>query len=1202
MDKVSGKVKLENSERVNRLDALLMQIKLSLLMREAKPGSEEVINLEALSQKLRSNKSEDRKVAKVEAEELLDIFSAKKVEAQQQLRTVVGKIDEFKGDKEVVELVKRVETQKTNLIEKIDSGGDKLTEKEIDDHEGALKELRSKLGIHESEEGLAIMEDTLFSVRGIIEARRRLDRPVAYKSPVIERSARFARGKVEAEDDGSRLQMRGWSWKKKRKTEKVIEDFKTKARELHIEEGGKKLRALDGDTAMDWLVQIRDRRSDLKSLAGKSREARDNALETLSLLEIEAQGAFEQRLRRDLGFDDGSVQTMALEQVVGEILSEAKGGKFARSKNKLKFAEKYEGLKGEVQDKVKKLEQVGVFPSAGYAEVGIPADPEQWMSRMKGGKEDLGKRGALMDGILRKAETKFTADLLEKLTADDGEVFAAEILEKLKENSGTGSEMSALRDFVDKVRGDDTGIAKEQARFENLMNAGQYGKASRHLKAYITKVGLRESSADFQFAIMLRDAQYRLGQANEDMGEEFEQWQHSTFIPSLKDVTPENVLEIMPKVWGTSNVDHVFGGKFANAGAMSIELEDGTRKTWSPAVMYQELQSTRASMKLLNAEVNKGDGAAYGIVLEYLFGKGARMEGDLVVDVSGNELMKLSDKLFVTDFEFSSEGLAQGKLQNGTREAVSIHEILEQSVWMNRRADKFWMYSGEVSEHIAQYPKEQLENTSKWVAAAFRMGHAYSSHFGKITGAYEQIAKSNHMLSELRVYKAGSIVKKTIQDNLMFQEIETVLGASLVDKKKATLFAKVLTERLGKKIALGGGKYMEEGGKSITVGMRSREEARLYGNNFKTVQESWSSGLGVDWLVAHGITEEIIPDVERMKVLIDKSEKGEVLGGNDANWVIQAKEFHKLCETMQWGEERNLDVGSGVMISEKELMENMRFDELEPLVKRRNMIMGDDWKPQNMAEFMSDFNFASVMDPSKFFQGSDVLEYSTKYMKAAMEVGSKLSKLQSGRATAADVIEATGMMRSYLPPEQVDAWLEAFLRIDYRASTRQVRAYEVAKTNPDDDRTILNRKIKDENGNTFWLIGHDGHRVAEKEMFRGAYNKKMWNRKIMTGRDIEVEAAAMSSEGMFPRKIMDEIVDDMIGGGKSLSSLLKLDDKSLSEKQIIRRKIVKKILARSWRTIKRIPLFDDPAWAAWSFGSEVFNLVLEAGQEVVSDK
>ena len=156
-------------------------------------------------------------------------------------------------------------------------------------------------------------------------------------------------------------------------------------------------------------------------------------------------------------------------------------------------------------------------------------------------------------------------------------------------------------------------------------------------------------------------------------------------------------------------------------------------------------------------------------------------------------------------------------------------------------------------------------------------------------------------------------------------------------------------------------------------------------------------------------------------------------------------------------------------------------------------------------------------------------------MKAAMEVGSKLSKLQSGRATAADVIEATGMMRSYLPPEQVDAWLEAFLRIDYRASTRQVRAYEVAKTNPDDDRTILNRKIKDENGNTFWLIGHDGHRVAEKEMFRGAYNKKMWNRKIMTGRDIEVEAAAMSSEGMFPRKIMDEIVDDMIGGGKSLS-------------------------------------------------------------------
>ena len=54
----------------------------------------------------------------------------------------------------------------------------------------------------------------------------------------------------------------------------------------------------------------------------------------------------------------------------------------------------------------------------------------------------------------------------------------------------------------------------------------------------------------------------------------------------------------MPKVWDASNVDHVLGADYANGAAMSIEI-GGERKTWSPAAMYQELQSTRASMIIL---------------------------------------------------------------------------------------------------------------------------------------------------------------------------------------------------------------------------------------------------------------------------------------------------------------------------------------------------------------------------------------------------------------------------------------------------------------------------------------------------------------------------------------------------------------------------------------------------------------------------
>ena len=64
-------------------------------------------------------------------------------------------------------------------------------------------------------------------------------------------------------------------------------------------------------------------------------------------------------------------------------------------------------------------------------------------------------------------------------------------------------------------------MASEQRRFEELLNRGQHGKAYRLLKTYISKVGLRETSSDFEFAIMLRKAKYRIQSVNQDIGEEF---------------------------------------------------------------------------------------------------------------------------------------------------------------------------------------------------------------------------------------------------------------------------------------------------------------------------------------------------------------------------------------------------------------------------------------------------------------------------------------------------------------------------------------------------------------------------------------------------------------------------------------------------------------------------------------------------------
>ena len=606
--------------------------------------------------------------------------------------------------------------------------------------------------------------------------------------------------------------------------------------------------------------------------------------------------------------------------------------------------------------------------------------------------------------------------------------------------------------------------------------------------------------------------------------------------------------------------------------------------TWSPAAMYQELQSTRASMIILDAKVNSTDSACHRIFLEHMFGEGAHKEGDVILDIHGREICKLSDQFLVTDFNLETADLAAGLLQKETVEPVSLKDIIDQTTWMNRRAMTFWMYSGEISEHLAHYPKEQMQNASKWAAAADRMGHGYNSHFGKITGPYEQLAKVGHMLSDLRVYKDTATMTSVIRENLIRGALEHSEGGA-VDKKKMRAFAELLTKKLEKQIEV-------EGIKLAPVGMRSREEVRLLGNTYKSPEEAWDKAI--PWLEAHGMSKKIIPDVTEISSILSREARGEKLSGLDEDWAVQAKEFFLLCKDLQWGTDANIDVG-GRMMSELELMNSMTAAELSPLAKRKNHIQGTNWQPKNISEFMRDFDFSAVMNPAHFYQGTDPLEYATKYKKLAIEVAGKQPKLFSGLSMAKDLIEVEKAMRSYLPPEVVDAWTEAFTRIDMRANRWQspLNAYEVAQTNPKDRRTILNRKITDEDGNTYWFVGRDGHRIAKKEMFWGAYSEKYWNRKRMKDKDVQIKFDALMSEGMLPREVSEDLLNDILGGGKTLDKLLGLEGKGLSEKQRARAKFTKKVLAKAWRYIRMIPLFDDPGWVAWSLGSEIVNFIFK---------
>jgi hypothetical protein len=1182
--------KQEEKRDVGTLQKFLLELKLFTWMKTKDPSSADFTELSKLEKDLSSS---DKNI-RIEARKKIDVLSAVFDQAKgkaglplDQLVDEAGLLSVSNGP-EIKSLALNIQSKNDKLNEKI-TKSEAVTEAELNEFELNLNTMKEMMGFRsESRVGLRRMEDTLVSAIELNKVRRDVESPGVYIRPMESKEGFFKEGGPRDKND-KRLHVEIPEVIGTEKLEDKVERVKKWVVEEQIENSGEKMDELEGADLIKRLEDISDLKARAKNLVGKNSEKFTETMEALSAAESGYRIGLEELIANELNFRENSPEDMALGEAMTELVERAGGGRYGKSKYRLEFEGGYDELMKSIKKRVNELKTSPRFGGFERILEDAPANPQAWMDRMqRGGKfaEDMDDIGAGLDYVLKKAGTEFNANLLQNLKDENtGRAFGEQLIENAKNGGASGSEQASLREYVERIWGDKTGMEKEQARFEELLNRGQHGKAYRLLKTYIAKVGLRETSSDFEFAIMLRKAKYRIQSVNQDIGEEFDQWQQSNFVPGLVHITPENSIEIMPKVWDASNVDHVLGADYANGAAMSIEIK-GERKTWSPAAMYQELQSTRSSMIILDAKVNSTDSACHRIFLEHMFGEGAHRGGndnELILDVNGREIGKTSDKFWVTDFQLATADLAAGKLQDETREAVSLGDIIEQSTWMNRRAMTFWMYSGEVSEHLAHYPKEQMQNASKWAAAADRMGHGYNSHFGKITGPYEQLAKVGHMLPDLRVYKDTATMTSVIRENLIQGALEASEGGK-VDKKKMRAFAEVLTKKLEKQIEV-------EGIKLAPVGMRSREEVRLLGNTHKSPEEAWDKAI--PWLEAHGMPREIIPDSARISKLLSREVGGEKLSGEDEDWAVQAKEFFQLCKDLQWGTEETIDVG-GVMMSELGLMNRMTSAELSPLAKRKNHIQGTNWQPQNITEFMRDFDFSAVMNPAHFYQGTDPLEYASKYKKLAIEVAGKQPKLFSGLSMAKDLIEVEKAMRSYLPPEVVDAWTEAFTRIDMRANRWQspLNAYEVAQT-AKDRRTILNRKITNEDGKTYWFVGRDGHRIAKKEMFWGAYSEKYWGRKPLKDKDVQIKFDALMSEGMLPKDVSDDLLNDILGGGKTLDKLLGLEGKGLSEKQVARRKFTKKVLAKAWRYIRMIPLFDDPGWVAWSFGSELVNFIFK---------
>lgn len=1184
-------VPVEKELNVGVLQEFLTQIKLFSLLKKQDPGTADFEKLKELELKLSSGDKEER----LQAREKIDLFSVRLTENQPKANETLEWVvkDIYKGEvkpPELDDLVKNITKQNNDLVDKTRREV-VITKEELSGFEGNLIHLKEFLGLKdETRGGLVQMHETLTRAIELRSVRRYIENPVAYEAPLVRKKDYFEEGSAKNDLD-KKLTIRQAKKSERGKLENHLETTKKHVREELVEGSGEKLTKLSGEDLLDRLEEISDIKARMRNLVGNKHQRISETLEALESAEVQYQVALEAKIVADLRGKSIPLDDLVAGEAVREFLSDAKeGGRRAGGRARYRFDVPYEQVAVEVLNKAQSLEK------SGLSNPGI----ERMMRAMQSGEEGGfggGRRESFEDKV-RNAKP-----ILDKVGIDLG---SNEVRENLRDKSKSHkyiekkveaarakvseSEARILQQILEGMSGDKP-FFDVQERLDKLSKQGFYGKYLVELKAYIARIGLRETSSDFQFAILLRNAKDKISKFEPDIADEFDSWQNSLFIPPVKSVNPEQYREVFTKVWNQGNLDHVLSPRYANAQAINVEYKvDGkkVKKTVSTAVFYQLLQETKNSTKLLDAPINSADTTMWGVLTEHLFGDGAKLEyrgghNAVVLDKNGKIIFDASkgDAFLVGYFDLVSKK----ELPEGSKEKLDMVTLLDQITWMERYAVNFWQYSGEAGKHVRHYPKEDMENASKWILAGDQMYEGYGGHFGKYAPPYHEIAKVGHMLREIRSYKDSSVITGSIIETLVNDKDHPW------PEERAKTFAKLLTAKLTHTTTI------DE--KEFKLGLLSVEEARLVGkyNNNSTALGSWNDGRA--WLAAHGMPEDKIINAstlgEYIKLIGKKTDKELLAGLKDTDkkimeekigWVRQSEEFLALCKKLQW--------------SQKELatLEELKIgkNDLLPLAKKANTIFGGEvWRPENINQLMVGFSFAAVMDPSKYAQGSDPIEFGQKYMKLAEEVAKKLPKIQLGVATSKDLMELQVAMRAYLTPEEVDAYMEVILRTTIKSHTIQV-PYEVAKLK-DDQRTIDHHRLETGDGHTYYFIDRDGHRIAKKEKVAGDYFHNRFGTKTWRQSDVETLMNAMKGEAMIPRTVAENILDDLVGGGRTIDRLFK--NFGIDTKTNRGAKIAKMVFARTKRFIGRLPLFDDPAWAAWSFSAELINFMSEASKEVM---
>lgn len=722
------------------------------------------------------------------------------------------------------------------------------------------------------------------------------------------------------------------------------------------------------------------------------------------------------------------------------------------------------------------------------------------------------------------------------------------------------------------------------ARLEKELEAGNVQKYLWDLKAYFERVGPRESSSDWELAMIIRRAKEVLSQPHVfggELGNNWGIWEGQLFgRGNFTEISSKEFGQRAPALlkqdvlfqsmspeqqWMNGVMVHVKTfipaptPEDPNAGTWE---DRGEKKVLSTLSYYQMLKRDAYADMTLSSEVNATDSMQQQVMLCLLYGDGTYTQDGPVIKVGGADVVtknifdksghligNTNDRVV---FDFFDE---KGKTTT-TVEDRKIGALLGESLVLSRWAEATWYYSLEWRKNNLDFNLDRYRRINKNILKLLSL-EAYDGHYGPGEPGMRDVLKGGSLLPDYFTYKLGDVEKSAVGQWLIKE------GVAL---PQAEWVAEFMADNLVQKVDIKGAKF--------NMGTLSVEDVRLKSRQVNSLQEAWEIYTARERSLKNGRDLSDIPDMNAVlaKSPSQRSDKEKFFLEQSQLFYEGIKE--RAITQKKW---QVLNGQADIITKDGKNLGRLSPEAAKTIAKRLIMQRdptGRTRVPENVTWqwIFENFEYGAVMDYDGQKKQSDVMDFMGYFEDSEAAYGA----LQQYAMCTAEwkVLETIALtINKYQPAHEVEKWVLEALSQENKLRTNPTKTYEI----PDSDETYLTKykKWKDpKTGKVWYLNDKDGMRVTYKrkvkhDLLGRSHLKKTRDLENYTRADIEVRAKKLFGMRILSEKGRERVLAEGIG--------------------------------KKWKRIAlRMLWFDEPLFALYELYEELKKYGSEVGKEMIS--